>query len=248
MQRISSITQTLRVAARCPVLVAGAVRRWTATPERAVTLVLFLALVTSGGVLALGGGSVTPGPSPSSEPLALVSTPTATPVPTPVPTPYSFHPVSPTPTFDWHVGDTPTPKPVGNGSGTCEVPPSRNPAAEAILLARVGRAEYNCGWWVVNYESAWNPADVNYSSGACGLPQAWPCAKMAPGWVIKLVPGGCPKHPGNLQYTCYATVSCTGVGCPGDLAGQINWFVSYVHSVYGNMMSAWMTELKQGFY
>ena len=31
-------------------------------------------------------------------------------------------------------------------------------------------------------ESGWNTEALNPSSGACGIPQAWPCSKIGPNW------------------------------------------------------------------
>jgi len=36
--------------------------------------------------------------------------------------------------------------------------------------------------YIVSHESGWNPNSVNKSSGACGLPQAYPCSKLGPNW------------------------------------------------------------------
>ena len=39
--------------------------------------------------------------------------------------------------------------------------------------------DYECLVKIVNHESSWNVTSINKSSGACGLPQALPCSKMA---------------------------------------------------------------------
>ena len=36
--------------------------------------------------------------------------------------------------------------------------------------------------YIVSHESGWNPNSRNAGSGACGLPQAYPCSKLGPNW------------------------------------------------------------------
>lgn len=47
---------------------------------------------------------------------------------------------------------------------------------------------------IVTRESGWNPRAVNRSSGACGLPQAYPCRKLGPNWAD-------PVHALKWQYS-----------------------------------------------
>ena len=166
-----------------------------------------------------------------------------TPVPTPTPTPYVWQSVRPTATFD--NGETPTPTlaPVGPQNpvyGHCTGDIPRNSSAgEAYLWAKVGNEEARCGWWVIAKESGWNPADLNGSSGACGLPQSLYCIGMAPGWVRVREHGDWGK---------WITASCSGVACPSDPNGQIDWFVAYVRGRYGSMFEAWVMWQRQGWY
>ncbi|MDR1189351.1 MAG: peptidoglycan DD-metalloendopeptidase family protein [Bifidobacteriaceae bacterium] len=60
-------------------------------------------------------------------------------------------------------------------------------------------------------ESSWDPAAVNPSSGACGIPQALPCSKMA----------------------------SAGPDYRTDPATQIAWGLGYIESRYGSPAAAW---------
>lgn len=69
-------------------------------------------------------------------------------------------------------------------------------------------------------ESGWNPAAANPTSGAFGIPQALPAAKMAsagPDWATS-------------PYT------------------QIIWGIGYIHATYGTPQAAWAHELAYGWY
>ena len=69
-------------------------------------------------------------------------------------------------------------------------------------------------------ESGWNPAAANPVSGAFGIPQALPAAKMAsagPDWATD-------------PYT------------------QIIWGVGYIRATYGTPQAAWAHELAYGWY
>jgi len=52
-----------------------------------------------------------------------------------------------------------------------------------ILMGQAGipEADWSYVELLVAKESGWNPAAVNKSSGACGLPQALPCSKLGVG-------------------------------------------------------------------
>jgi cell wall-associated NlpC family hydrolase len=69
-------------------------------------------------------------------------------------------------------------------------------------------------------ESGWNPAAVNRSSGAFGIPQALPAAKMAsagPDWAT-------------------------------NPATQIIWGIGYIRAAYGTPQAAWAHELTYHWY
>ena len=69
-------------------------------------------------------------------------------------------------------------------------------------------------------ESGWNPAATNPVSGAFGIPQALPAAKMAsagPNWA-------------SNPYT------------------QIIWGIGYIHATYGTPQAAWAHELAYSWY
>jgi uncharacterized protein YabE (DUF348 family) len=62
---------------------------------------------------------------------------------------------------------------------------SGNVSAQKIqIMSAVGISpgDYNYVDYIVNRESGWNANSVNASSGACGLPQAYPCSKLGPNW------------------------------------------------------------------
>ena len=67
----------------------------------------------------------------------------------------------------------------------------------------------NCLIYLWDHESGWNPNSVNKSSGACGIPQAYPCNKIK-----------------NQQGS-------------NDWKAQIRWGLNYINSRYKNPCSAW---------
>jgi hypothetical protein len=69
-----------------------------------------------------------------------------------------------------------------------------------------------------NRESGWNPNSVNKSSGACGIPQAYPCSKIK-------------KQQGS-----------------NDWKAQIRWGINYVNSRYKTPCGAWNHFQKKNWY
>lgn len=69
-----------------------------------------------------------------------------------------------------------------------------------------------------NRESGWNPNAVNRSSGACGIPQALPCSKIA-------------NKYGDNSYQ-----------------SQIKWGIDYINARYGNACEAWQHFKTKGWY
>ena len=69
-----------------------------------------------------------------------------------------------------------------------------------------------------NRESGWNPNSRNKSSGACGIPQAYPCSKIK-------------KQQGS-----------------NDWKAQIRWGIGYINSVYGSPCKAWKHFQKKHWY
>ena len=69
-------------------------------------------------------------------------------------------------------------------------------------------------------ESGWNPAAANPVSGAFGIPQALPAAKMA----------------------------SAGLDWATDPYTQIIWGIGYIHAAYGTPQAAWAHELAYGWY
>lgn len=71
-----------------------------------------------------------------------------------------------------------------------------------------------------NRESGWNYKAVNKRSGACGIPQAYPCSKM--------------KSAGADYRTNYKT--------------QIKWGLTYIRQRYGSPSKAWNYFKRKGWY
>jgi len=69
-------------------------------------------------------------------------------------------------------------------------------------------------------ESSWNVQAVNPFSGACGIPQAVPCSKMA----------------------------SAGQDYRTDARVQILWGLRYIAAVYGKPRLAWIHEVQDGWY
>ena len=69
-------------------------------------------------------------------------------------------------------------------------------------------------------ESSWNPNARNKKSGACGIPQALPCRKMA--------------SEGSDYLTNYRT--------------QVKWGLKYIANRYRNPSNAWKHSQKTGWY
>lgn len=72
--------------------------------------------------------------------------------------------------------------------------------------------------WLIGKESGCNPGAVNRSSGACGIPQAYPCAKLP-----------CP-------------LDATGAVC------QMNWMENYVANRYGSWAAARAFHARNNWY
>ena len=67
----------------------------------------------------------------------------------------------------------------------------------------------NCLIYLWDHESGWNANSVNKSSGACGIPQAYPCKKIV-------------QSEGS-----------------NDWQAQIRWGIKYINSRYKNPCAAW---------
>ena len=69
--------------------------------------------------------------------------------------------------------------------------------------------QMQCLDYLWQHESGWNPNSVNKSSGACGIPQAYPCKKIQ-------------QSEGS-----------------NDWKAQIRWGIKYINSRYKNPCGAW---------
>lgn len=79
----------------------------------------------------------------------------------------------------------------------------------AKQVGNYDNTQMNCLINLWDHESGWNPNSVNKSSGACGIPQAYPCNKIK-----------------NQQGS-------------NDWKAQIRWGLNYISSRYKNPCSAW---------
>ena len=69
-------------------------------------------------------------------------------------------------------------------------------------------------------ESSWNVRAYNHSSGACGIPQALPCSKMA------------------SMGRNYRTSALT----------QLRWMLRYIEKRYGSPIAAYNFRVSRGYY
>jgi hypothetical protein len=69
--------------------------------------------------------------------------------------------------------------------------------------------QMQCLDWLWEHESGWNPNNYNSTSGACGIPQAYPCNKIA-------------QQQGSNEWKA-----------------QIRWGINYINGRYKNPCSAW---------
>lgn len=110
---------------------------------------------------------------------------------------------------------------------------TEEPTTQVVVVGakRVVNVSGNCGeWlnqagitdpdavWLIGKESGCNPGAVNTSSGACGIPQAYPCAKLP-----------CP-------------LDASGAVC------QLNWMNNYVAGRYGSWSSARAFHARNNWY
>jgi len=150
-----------------------------------------------------GGASAAPAPV---APVPVAPAPVA-PAPAPAPAPVVPAPVAPAP--------TPAPAPA---------PPVvvNDPAgAKAYAASRIGTgAEYTCLVQLWNKESGWRTNATNPTSGAYGIPQAYPAKSLA--------------SAGLDWQTSYRT--------------QVNWGLTYVTTRYGSPCGAWGFWVRNGWY
>jgi hypothetical protein len=101
--------------------------------------------------------------------------------------------------------------------------PSGSPQQIAMsMLAQFGwpSSQYSCLDSLWERESGWNPYAANPYSGAYGIPQALPGAKMA----------------------------SAGSDWATDAATQIRWGLGYIKATYGSPCAAWNHETAFGSY
>jgi hypothetical protein len=84
----------------------------------------------------------------------------------------------------------------------------------------IGSTQYNCIDNIFTRESRWNPLAGNPTSGAYGIPQAFPGSKMA-------------TFGSNWRYSPLT---------------QVKWGLWYVNSRYGSACEAWAFWQAHGWY
>jgi hypothetical protein len=106
---------------------------------------------------------------------------------------------------------------------TAPATPSGSPQQIAMaMLAQFGwsSGQFGCLDSLWERESGWNPYAANPYSGAYGIPQALPGAKMA----------------------------SAGADWATDAATQIRWGLGYIKATYGSPCAAWSHEMAYGSY
>ncbi|HLY67439.1 MAG TPA: lytic transglycosylase domain-containing protein [Chloroflexota bacterium] len=100
--------------------------------------------------------------------------------------------------------------------------PSGSPqqAAQQMLDAAGQGGQFSCLDSLWSRESGWNVSASNPGTGAYGIPQALPAAKMA----------------------------SAGADWQTDPVTQIRWGLSYIDSLYGSPCGAWSHEEADGWY
>jgi len=116
---------------------------------------------------------------------------------------------------------------------TIQLVSSVSPARQAVSLTprQIARRMFGAFHWrprrqfkylnrLWDVESSWRVSAVNPWSGACGIPQAVPCSKMA----------------------------SVGPDYRTDARVQILWGLRYIAAVYGKPRFAWIHEVEDGWY
>lgn len=114
-----------------------------------------------------------------------------------------------TPTTDSVVAPTASTTPA-----TVPPPPSPTPSvddARSFALAQIGVAQFSCLDALWQHESNWDPSAENPTSGAYGIAQALPAARMA----------------------------SVGADWMSNPLTQVSWGLEYIAGRYGSACSAW---------
>jgi len=131
---------------------------------------------------------------------------------------------------------------------TCKPAPEPDTPPQIYLASILTPSEYCWAYWIVRHESSWRMDEFDDPpDGACGLPQAKPCAKMAdtvPDWrqnyegqlrwmawwvLVAMAPDA--THPayteGGTRYGSFAEAACFEFGCrtaDGALWDSNGWY------------------------
>ncbi|MEV7693920.1 hypothetical protein AB0N73_11390 [Microbacterium sp. NPDC089189] len=109
----------------------------------------------------------------------------------------------------------------GGGYGVIVDPAAAKEYARGAIRAyRWGDDQFSCLVLLWNRESGWRANALNPSSGAYGIPQAWPAEKLAQ----------------------------AGADWRTNAATQINWGLSYISGRYGTPCGAWDHSQRTGWY
>jgi hypothetical protein len=129
--------------------------------------------------------------------------------------------VSPRTNREWTIVEPPPPLPVAAPTTGTPNPGSAKAIALDMVTARGwDAAQYDCLVSLWNKESGWNQYAENKSSGAYGIPQAYPGNKMA----------------------------SAGADWKTNAATQITWGIGYIAARYSTPCGAWMNSQAKGSY
>lgn len=111
--------------------------------------------------------------------------------------------------------------------------------ARAYLSTRLGKAQASCASSVFQYEAEWNPHATNASSGAYGLPQAYPKSKLGD-WAMDE-----SREAASAGNTAKAWLYAAWRDNP---VVQAEWGVDYMIDRYGSACKASAFRSYNGWY
>lgn len=90
---------------------------------------------------------------------------------------------------------------------------------KAKVVAKWGESEWSAMHYILDHESGSDPYAVNKKSGACGIPQAYPCSKLL-----------------NV------------IGSLDNVEGQLDWMINYIANRYETPTKAMQFHQKYNWY
>jgi hypothetical protein len=123
--------------------------------------------------------------------------------------------------LEWTIVEPPPPPVVvAPATGTPDPGSAKAIALDMVTARGWDAAQYDCLVSLWNKESGWNQYAENKSSGAYGIPQAYPGSKMA----------------------------SAGADWKTNAATQITWGIGYIAARYSTPCGAWMNSQAKGSY